>query len=538
MSRYVSEYDVGLNPIVNESQLDKAIATIDAKLRKVRSGAHEALATQLQSLLRTTMRVARLPSPTKAMEYISNATQGGYTFAQRRVITSGVGKAMTEIRGATQAEAAANRAAAQEQSRAVKMQKQREREQSRLDRWFQTSRGSSPIQEVQNMVLSQIENNTAAENMAKAKSAAIFAKKQEQFDIGRRALLREGLTLRSQGGTEKQLETWQNKVAKFADSWQTWAKQDKKNANSLNTLVSRALNPKQSDLANIGKESAAGFSLAKLKGMLGKFGSLGMAIYAVKKIWDFTKTQALVGREMAMNSQYSKVDEIRARNLYGMTTEEYNAHTRDTQTFAMRAMMGEVSDDEWLTFSMLRDGGRAYRAALSGNQAELNRALESAFANMPQDQARYLAGKLGYEKLLSASTLTRETRNQVEKGAISQGLEQERIAAAAVNAQVITDAQVHKGQGWLLRQNRVMEENTRAAFEQYQANKGRSMKEIVQDISSGKQSLVMNNTINNNFDSDDPTAAKKISEQILQELNGFTRGDLQQIQQYNAGRAR
>lgn len=528
MSRYVSEYDVGLNPIVNESQLDKAIATIDAKLRKVRSGAHEALATQLQSLLRTTMRVARLPSPTKAMEYISNATQGGYTFAQRRVITSGVGKAMTEIRGATQAEAAANRAAAQEQSRAVKMQKQREREQSRLDRWFQTSRGSSPIQEVQNMVLSQIENNTAAENMAKAKSAAIFAKKQEQFDIGRRALLREGLTLRSQGGTEKQLETWQNKVAKFADSWQMWAKQDKKNANTLNTFLSRAKNPNATDLEKI--KGGSGL-LARLLGssLFAKGLTAAAGIKLVQKAYDYATKTAGIARESAANPLYSRAEQLRAARLSGVDESVILKNQQDVQSFGMRAMMGEVSDDEWLAMSVL--GGDVYRAFMSGDYARVDRAVESATKNMGATQARYWTGKLGMDHIVGRRAVDSYTRPFVENASEFRGRQEQFQSVYGLDTEMRKSVYEDTVSGGL----RAAAGGVDWGLDWLQSKtRGIPMVQSVSQMQSGAVQI----NIENKFDSDDPNVARKITDQLSRELNGFKWDDLQQVQQYNAGRAR
>lgn len=538
---FVAEYDAELNPVLNEAQLDKVIKLMDSKLRKVRSGAHEALASQLQALIQTTMRVARLPTPSKAMEYISNTTGGGYSYAQKRVITSGVGKAMTAIRGATQAETAAARAKAQEESRVAKMAVRRNKEQSLLERWFLKPRTENPLENLQGIISAQTDRNVIASNAEKAKVAQAYAKKQALFDIQRRDLLRQGLALRENGGTTNQLATWQNKVSKFADSWQVWAKQDKKNAQVLNTFLERAQNPTDADLARIGDKSSGGTISNALMSLGRRLATLGTLITAVKAVWKFVETQATVARQISMNPKYSKSGEIYARTMYGMSSEEYNSHARNTQLFGMRAAFGDVSENEWMALSLLRDGGRTYRALLSGDQNAVMASLESAFAKMPADQARYVASMLGYENILSAKMATPETKQKMRESAIKQGMPQAAVSAEMFNQSVQNNAAIHRLQGMFFNN---MENNRRAilANPKIWGEYGfatKEMEEIRKRVVGGNNNTFnVNVQMENNFNGTDADAAEKTKNDIYRALEGMTFEEMQKAQQYNAGRAR
>lgn len=532
MPEIVSEYNVGLNPIVNESQLDSAIKAIDAKLRKVRSGAHENLATQLQALLQTTMRVARLPSPTKAMEYISNTTGGGYTYAQKRVITSGVGKAMTNIRGATQAESAAARAQAQENARVIKMTAQRDKEQAQLDRWFLKLRPESPLQKVQATIATETEANVGKQ-----------IDEKERFQERGAELLDTESQLVQFGGTEKELDSLKKGWDKYYKSFEKYAKTDLKNGQTLVENNERVQNLTMSDL----RQPSGDNNVVEAIGSLGRrFLALGTLIKGAQAIWKFISTQADVARDLSMNPDYSKSGEIYARNMYGMSQEEYKSHSRDTQLFATRMAFGDISENTLFGLSLLRDGGATYRAMMSGDETAVMASMKSALNKMPANQARYVASLLGYENLLSDRYATRETRRQMAEAAVAQGKDQVDTAATFFNQEVQSNAFVHKGQGWFFRLlNRNQQDITEAAIKNPEWWGGQGQQAIEterlkqQVLGNGERNFIVNIQMENNFDGvDSVEAANKTKDDIYNALAGMTFEEMQMAQQYNAGRAR
>jgi len=387
----VADMDVGLNPIVNEAQLDKALASFARKLRTVQRGAHANLQVQAESLVKTAMRVSRFNTEAQAAAYIRDATGGSYSPQQRAILNAGASRARTARENMTAAESSAARNIIAEK---------RMRIDRRADRRSMETQ-STEFQEINK------EYEAAKENKATQREWKTMQRRTASLEEKNNKLL--------------------DRIEKSGRRLPNGFRQLSKDITGLKDNVHN-VNPNDVKAAptNWG-------NLAKLLGI----GALGNFIRK-SLIEGINQADKVLKQNQMYGGNRSVGLADKNRQLYGMSEEASYAPQNLAADFHQRMMWGETSEREIVGLSLM---GRYGQMVMSGeaekNPWEADRQLRRWMKSQPLDVVRQRLRQTGLpEELIFARSPsnTEETDERMKRlyqtqadDELEQGRRQERL---------------------------------------------------------------------------------------------------------------